>query len=111
MIRTADKQRVARKDGLAGGILKVVADAVLRVARRVHGLDRDVANLERLAVLRHPGDGLAVPAANDGELAGAQLGLLDTKSATLLLLLLLYTRVHATYQLLVAARMVPVAMT
>ena len=71
-IHTADEESVAGKDGPASGILHVVADAVLRVARRVHGRDRNVANFERLPVLWRPGDAFAVFAADDGEV-GAQL--------------------------------------
>lgn len=69
---TADEERVAGKDGLAGAILHVVTDAVLRVARRVHGLDRNVANLEHLFVLGRLRDALAVLAADDAELGVAE---------------------------------------
>ena len=71
---TADEERVAGKLSLARLVLHEEADAVLRVARRVHRLHRDAAQLERLAVLGRLGHALAVLAADDVELGRAQLG-------------------------------------
>jgi hypothetical protein len=63
--RTANKERVARKNGPAGVILHEEADAILRVARGVHAPDRDAAQFESLLVRRSPSYALAVLAPND----------------------------------------------
>lgn len=75
------KQRVSGKHDLFVAVLHEIADAVLRVARRVQRLDGDAADGEGVAVLGRHVDFLAVLAADDvdvtaegGELGGGLVG-------------------------------------
>lgn len=82
--RTANEKSITGEDCLAGRILHKIADAVLRVARRMDGPDRDVADLESLLVLWRLGDSLAVLAANDGELLIVQISKLEVYTCQLI---------------------------
>jgi len=62
---TADKKSVTSEDDLVVAILHIIADAVLSMAWRVKRLDRNVANLELLVVLRGLGHLFAVLPADD----------------------------------------------
>lgn len=75
--RTANEKSITGEDCLAGRVFHKIADAVLRVARRMDGPNRDVADLESLFVLWRLGDSLAVLAANDGELLIVQISKLE----------------------------------
>lgn len=79
------------------------------MARGVHRLDGNVANLERLPVLWCRGDAFAVLATNDGELVGAQLRQLERHVSQVFLQRGDNIRLEYMYQLLVAAGVVPVA--
>lgn len=63
------KQRVPGKHNLFVAVLHEIADAVLRVARRVQRLDGDAADGKGVAVHRHHVDFLAVLAADDFDVA------------------------------------------
>lgn len=60
ILRTTDKERVARKYGLARVVFHEETDAILRVARRMNALDQNIAELERLLVRGRLGHALAV---------------------------------------------------
>lgn len=61
------EERVAGEDGPLVAVLQQPADAVLRVAGRVQGLDGDAAHLPGLAVGGRPGHTLRVLAGDDGQ--------------------------------------------
>lgn len=69
---TADEEGVAREDSPAGLVLEEVADAVLRVARRVDALHDNVPDLKGLPVRGGLGDALAVLASDDSEAGGLE---------------------------------------
>lgn len=74
------KQRIPRKHNLVLAVLHEIADAVLRVARRVQRLDGNAADAEGLAVLGGLGHFGAVLAADylEGLAEGGELvGLVD----------------------------------
>jgi len=65
-ILTADEKRIAGEDCSLVAILKQIADAVLRMARRVQSLHLDaITNRERLAVARGLVDLRTLLAADD----------------------------------------------
>ena len=71
---TSNEQSIASKDGLVVSVLGKEADAVLSVARRMHTLESDVAQLEGLAVAGRLGHTFAVLAADDVQLGVTEFG-------------------------------------
>lgn len=74
MLRTANEQGVAGKDGTIISILEQVADAVLGMARCVQRRHFDVAHVESRVVAGRLGHFVTVLAAYDRNWIGFELG-------------------------------------
>lgn len=86
MILTSDEESVAREDDFLAPLFHEIADAVLRMTRRMQSSHFDaVADLESLLVLWSLCDFCAVLAADDGHLVGLEL--VDKSQRSVLLIL------------------------